>query len=226
MKWSAGLFIMKILALEFSSEQRSVAVRVADTICGTATEFGGRNTRALHLIEQALQQAGVEREEIETLVIGLGPGSYAGIRSAIALAQGWQLARPIKLIGLSSTLGLAVRAQRENILGVISVVSDAQRGEFYLASYEISAARVLETEPLRIVSRAEVQARSDAGDILIGPEVSQWFPNARNLFPEAGVLAELAAERHDFVAGETLEPIYLRETTFVKAPPARVITES
>ncbi len=225
MKWSAGLFIMKILALEFSSNQRSVAVRVADTICGTATELGGRNTRALHLIEQAMKQAGVEREEIETLAIGLGPGSYAGIRSAIALAQGWQLARPIKLIGLSSTLGLAVKAQREKILGLISVVSDAQRGEFYLVSYEISEARVQETEPLRIASRAEVQARSDAGSLLIGPEVSQWFPSARNLFPEAAELAELAAERHDCVVGETLEPIYLRETTFVKAPPARVITE-
>ncbi len=215
---------MKILALEFSSEQRSVAVLVDGVIRGTASETGGRNTRALHLIEQAFQQASLEREDIECLAIGLGPGSYAGIRAAIALAQGWQLARPIKLLGISSALGLAVKAQQEEFFGAVSLIIDAQRNEFYLARYEIDASTLRETEPLRIASRAEVQARNDAGDLLIGPEATKWFPNRRIFFPDASALAVLAAERNEFVAGEKLEPIYLRETAFVKAPPLRVIS--
>jgi tRNA A37 threonylcarbamoyladenosine modification protein TsaB len=103
------------------------------------------------------------------------------------------------------------------------VVIDAQRNEFYLAAYEISADGWREIEPLRILTLAEVQARADAGEILIGPEVTHWFPNGRTFFPRAATLVKLAAGRNDFVAGEKLEPVYLRETNFVKAPPRNPI---
>ncbi len=69
----------------------------------------------------------------------------------------------------------------------------------------------------------EVQARQQAGGILIGPEVTNWFPGSRVLFPRAATLGQLARGRTDFVAGERLEPIYLRETQFVKAPPPRIL---
>jgi len=39
----------------------------------------------------------------------------------------------------------------------------------------------------------------------------------------AAALARLALKRSDFVGGEKLEPIYLRETKFVKAPPPKII---
>jgi hypothetical protein len=43
------------------------------------------------------------------------------------------------------------------------------------------------------------------------------------IFPRAAALAELAAHRDDFVPGEKLEPVYLRETNFVKSPPRRPV---
>src|SRR5438093_12137718 len=130
---------MKILALEFSTDHRSVAVVEDDQVRGRARETGTRERRALGLVESALREAGLEREQVECLAVGLGPGSYSGIRSAIALAQGWQLARGTKLIGISSVEGLAAQAQRERIFGRVNIVIDAQRNEFYLASYEIGA---------------------------------------------------------------------------------------
>jgi hypothetical protein len=51
--------------------------------------------------------------------------------------------------------------------------------------------------------------------------VTKWFPGGRIIFPRAAALAELAARRSDFVPGEKLEPVYLRETNFVKSPPRR-----
>ena len=78
-------------------------------------------------------------------------------------------------------------------------------------------------EPLRIATLAEVQARSEAGEVLLGPEVTRWFAAGKTVIPHAATLARLAASRNDFVTGEKLAPIYLRETTFVKAPPLRVI---
>jgi tRNA threonylcarbamoyladenosine biosynthesis protein TsaB len=227
-KWNGKLF-MTILALEFSSPQRSVAVvrrRAGDAafVASEVVETGAGGTRAFGMVEDALREAGLEREQIEVLAIGLGPGSYTGIRVALSVAQGWQLASPnggVKLLGVSSAEGVAARAQAEKISGRVSVVIDAQRNEFYLASYEISAAGRKEVEPLRILTRAEVESRAGANELLIGPEVTRWFPNGRMVFPRAAMLGQLALNRDDFAAGNQLEPIYLRETNFVKAPPSR-----
>ncbi len=221
---------MKILALEFSSPQRSVAAlegpaEPTPLRLGEVVETGARSLNALGMVEDALREAQLEREQIECLAVGLGPGSYTGIRAAIALAQGWQLASVqgvIKLLGISSVECLAAQAQAEGLLGRVTVAVDAQRNECYLAEYEIDASGRREVEPLRLASLVEVQARAQAGGLLIGPEVRNWFPTGRVIFPRAAVLGQLALGRSDFVAGEQLEPIYLRETGFVKAPPPRL----
>jgi tRNA A37 threonylcarbamoyladenosine modification protein TsaB len=126
------------------------------------------------------------------------------------VAQGWQLAARtggVKLLGVSSAECVAAQAQAEKISGRVNVVIDAQRNEFYLASYEISADGWREVEPLRILTRAEVESRAGVQEMLIGPEVTRWFPNGRMVFPRAAVLGQLALGRSDFVAGDKLEPI-------------------
>lgn len=207
---------MTILALEFSSARRSVALARDGQVVAEAVEGGDpRRTNAFGLIEKVLAAANRLREEIEVLAVGLGPGSYTGIRAAIAVAQGWQLATGVKLLGVSSAECLAAQAQAENIFGRVNVVLDAQRGEFYLATWELSGARRAEIMPLKIVPAAVLQARRAAGEMDVGPEAG------RVLFPAAAMLARLAAGRTDFVPGEKLEPVYLRETSFVKAPARR-----
>src|SRR5258706_8021657 len=99
---------MTILAFEFSSAQRSVALARNGVVLSEAAESGGyRVTNAFGLTEKVLADAKVSREVIEVIAVGIGPGSYTGIRAAIAIAQGWQLARGIKLIGISSAEELA-----------------------------------------------------------------------------------------------------------------------
>ena len=210
---------MKILALEFSSPQRSVAVVQP----GEFHEALG-SSEPFAMIDAALRDAKLEREQIDCLAIGLGPGSYTGIRSAISIAQGWQLARPIRLLGVSSAEAIAAQAQAEGITGRVHVIVDAQRGEFYLASYELTSESLREIEPLRIVSAAEVTQRANDAGALIGPEVTKWFPTGKTIFPRAAILGKLALARTDFISGEKMQPIYLRETKFVKAPPPRIIS--
>jgi tRNA threonylcarbamoyladenosine biosynthesis protein TsaB len=220
---------MTILALEFSSPQRSVAI-----VCGRAgqaasvvsevVETGAGGTRAFGMIQSALGEAKLERGQIEVLAIGLGPGSYTGIRVALAIAQGWQLASRhggLKVLGISSAECLAAQAQAESIRGRVNTVVDAQRNEFYLAGYDIAADGWKEIEPLRILPRAEIESQAGGDAVLIGPEASRWFARGRVVYPRAAMLGQLALRRNDFVAGDKLEPIYLRETNFVKAPPSR-----
>jgi tRNA threonylcarbamoyl adenosine modification protein YeaZ len=190
-------------------------------LLGRAVESGVH--RALGLVEEALRGARCEREEIETIAIGLGPGSYTGIRGAIALAQGWQLGRGVNLIGLSSVECLAAGAEQEKLFGPINIIVDAQRDEFYLARYEISPGGSREMEALRLAPLAEIEAVVRRGERVLGPGAADWFPSARNLCPDAAILGRLASDRKDFVPGEKLEPIYLRETAFKRAPPTRVL---
>jgi tRNA threonylcarbamoyladenosine biosynthesis protein TsaB len=217
---------MKILAVEFSSEQRSVAVVLAGgdaapVLLGRAFESGGH--RALGLVEEALLRARCEREEIETIAVGLGPGSYTGIRGAIALAQGWQLGRSVNTIGISSVECLAAGAEQEKMFGSVTIIVDAQRTEFYLARYEIAPGAWRETERLRLAPLAEIEELARRGERLLGPGAAKLFPSARDLYPDAEILGRLAGARTDFVPAEKLEPIYLRETAFKKAPPTRVV---
>jgi len=214
---------MKILALEFSSDRRSVAVVANGQLCAQAHEARARESHALALVDEVLCDAGWEPEEINCLAVGLGPGSYTGIRAAIALAQGWQLARDTEATGLSSVECLAGQAHAEKMFGRASIVIDAQRNELYLARYEIAADGWHELEPLRLASMDETREKVKTDRLVIGPEVAKWFPAGRVLFPDAAMLGQLAAARMSFLPADKLEPIYLRETSFVKAAPPRII---
>ncbi len=210
---------MTILALEFSSSQRSVAIARGESIFSEAIETAERGTAAFAMIERVLAQAKIEREEIEAIAVGLGPGSYTGVRSAIALVQGWQLARSINVTGVSSVEAIAAQARTEKIFGRINVVVDAQRGEFYFAEYEVTEASFTELAPLKILPLAEIQSRANTRGILIGPEAPNFFQNGRAIFPHAAAIAKIATAQNTFLPAEKLEPIYLRETNFVKVKP-------
>jgi tRNA threonylcarbamoyl adenosine modification protein YeaZ len=220
---------MKILALEFSSSQRSAGVVTsASKLTGQihvaeVIETGGSVARPFEMIEAALRQARMEREQIECVAVGLGPGSYNGIRSAIAIAQGWQLASGAKLLGISSVDCLVAQARDEGLTGKVNMVIDAQRTEFYLASFHIEPdnADMKLIDPLRIVDRKTIEGLVGSGDQIAGPEITKWFPKGRDLFPRAAILGRLGLSRTGFVSGDCLEPIYLRETNFVKAPAPR-----
>jgi tRNA threonylcarbamoyl adenosine modification protein YeaZ len=212
---------MKTLALEFSSDLRSVAVADGTRLLGVSSEKGGRSTRAVALIESALQQASLEREQIECIAVGIGPGSYTGIRAGIALAQGWQLARNTKVLAISSAEAIALSAQAQSLFGRVTIVIDAQRNEYYGADYEITSDAIRETATLTLLSQAEIGSRASDGRTIVGPDAPVF--GGILIYPDAAMIVRFGATRTAFIPAERLEPIYLRETTFVKAPPPRNI---
>lgn len=207
---------MTILALEFSSHRRSVALaRHGIVLAEFAEQTLERGTNAFGLIEKTLAEAKISREEIEAVAVGLGPGSYTGIRAAIAIAQGWQLARDVKVIGVSSASAIAAQAQHEGVFGRINIAIDAQRGEFYQSLWEVTQTRLQECAALKIASNADIVSLLAAGKMCLGPE-----QNVR-IYPTAARVAEMANGQINFVSADKLEPIYLREANFVKATPTR-----
>lgn len=216
---------MKILAFEFSARQRSVAALNGGCEANLAevVSEGTHAVPALAMAEEVLGKAGLEREQVDTIVVGLGPGSYNGIRVALALARGWELARPVRLLGLSTVDALAWQAASDGLAGHTAVVIDAQRGEVYLGEYELQAGTAKPLKSLRLASPADVQACGAAGVQVIGPEVLRWWPQGTVVMPRAATLARMILAGAPAIGTDQLEPIYLREVSFVKAPPPRVI---
>jgi tRNA threonylcarbamoyl adenosine modification protein YeaZ len=217
---------MKILALEFSSPPRSVAVAERPAaghppvVLASAVSVEPRGS-PFPLIEQALAKAGVPPERIDLIAVGLGPGSYTGVRSAIAVAQGWQLARAVKLAGVSSLHCMAHRAWLAGARGPVAVVVNALRDEFYAGNYDLKGDGPLEREPLGLMDKADALSLAISGRATIGYDLPPMFVEAREVFPDAEALAHLAAKEPGVARGELLEPIYLRAVNFAKAPPPR-----
>ena len=109
--------------------------------------------------------------------------------------------------------------------GPLHIAIDAQRNEFYLARYLVTDSAAELKQSLQVVAAAEIKQIIAAGEQVVGPDLSSLFAGATDLWPDAATLARLAAGRTDFVAGEQLEPIYLRPATFVKAAPPRIVPE-
>ena len=205
---------MKILALEFSSPVRSVAVAIDGRVLGRASEQGRRETKAFALINSALQQAQLAPEQIDCVAVGVGPGSYAGIRISISIAQGWHIARGVKLLGISSADCVAAQLHERGERGALNVVIDAQRDELFAARYELGAGWKMVSD-FALLDADEQARRSHAGEFLVRSDVDS------SVAPDAAALGKLASTSDGFVGAPELEPIYLRKAEFVKAPPPR-----
>ena len=72
---------------------------------------------------------GLDLEGVGRIVVGTGPGSFAGIRSALAFAQGYALATACEVMGLPSACALAGE-------GRIAVIGDARQGKAWVALFD------------------------------------------------------------------------------------------
>lgn len=210
---------MKTLAIDFSSDRRAVHLNFGRSGCATIFQFN-RKIGALALLETVFKKADAERSEVERIVIGLGPGSYTGIRSSIALAQGWALGAEVELCGVPSVDAIARGA---NVKGEFMVLLDAQRGEFYTKHFRRTAEGLTETSELKIEERETVESAAKSGVRLVGPEVVKHFGGGDIVHPDPAELLIVMREAHDKANNVELEPIYLRQPQFKKAPPSRRI---
>jgi len=217
---------MKILAFEFSSNHRSVAAvegEVSFHVRAEAVEAATRQTPAFRLADDVLARAGWAKGDVDCMTVCLGPGSYTGIRMSLAIAQGWQLMTGGKVCGIDAPSCLAEQLWRAGERGTIVLAIDAMRGEFYAAEYDLSETGWKPVSELRITTKTELEALQAMGKKVFGPDLQKAFPSALPLYAQAGIVAELAVKRGEFRSANELEPVYLREVSFVKNPPTRMV---
>ena len=124
-----------LLAFEASGEQASVAVLAAN---GRQAMFHhaarhGHAAVITNLAEAALQACGMGASSVTHVAAGRGPGSFTGIRVALAAAKGYQLACKAVPVGLSCLAAMAAYAQHHHPVnkGIWLATADTRRGSIF-----------------------------------------------------------------------------------------------
>lgn len=121
------------------------------------------NTQLLPRVDALLANAGVERSQLACVCVGRGPGSFTGVRIAMATAKGVASALGAALVGVSSLDAVAWHAWDGGVRGNVAVVADAMRKEVYPVCYALNDAGVTRLEADRVV-KAQAAVEELAGE--------------------------------------------------------------
>jgi tRNA threonylcarbamoyl adenosine modification protein YeaZ len=179
----------------------------------------GHAEALLPMVAEIMIEAGVTFAELDLLAATFGPGSFTGVRIAIAAARGLALVTGAKLFGTDSLSVMARAARASGALGhgPFAVAADARRGMLYFGLYDEAGKRL--EGPLLIAPDdaanllpSELRVAVGSGGVLLaeaarrrGGHVEAMLPE---LQPSAEALAEIALESGETVP--TLRPLYLR----------------
>jgi len=157
--------------------------------------------------ERMLAGAGLRPADLEALVVGVGPGSFTGIRMALATARGLSVALGIPAAGVSTLAALAKGAP-----GALPVI-DAKRSEVF--SEAGGEPVVLAPADLRVDGRVCVGDGAVRYRALLEERGAEVPPDEdERHIPRARFHAQLA---RDFGPAEAIEPLYLRVPDAEKA---------
>lgn len=193
---------MRILSLELSSVRGSIAFLDGDKI-QFDHEWPNDRKNSGPFFEH-LAEVQKEFGKADTIIVGLGPGSYAGTRIAISVAIGLQAASHARLIGYPSICAMDCEFSEYCVIG------DARRNSFFSA--RVSDRNLAEGPTL--MSEAELQqklAKLDRKMSIFTAEKLSQFERAELRYPSARVLAGLAGDSKRQFGQPPLEPMYLRE---------------
>ncbi len=197
---------MIVLAIDTAGIDCSAAV--LDSSAGTllsavSEEIGkGHAERLMAVIDQALDEAGIQLQAVGKIAVAIGPGSFTGIRVGVAAARGLSLSLGIDCVGVSTleTLAASHRAAGRSEKLVI-VAMDAKREEIYAQAFGTDGSPLNEPAAL---------SADDVGKLAVSLSAEltgSWASKAGDRF-DIGMVARIGARKD--AAGTRPKPLYLR----------------
>ena len=170
----------------------------------------------LHHIDTCLRGSGIALPGLDGIVVLSGPGSFTGIRVALATALGLRAAFPVPVFALSNLAALALGADPDGAPDVLAVV-DALRDEWFVQAFRRERQGLAQIDaPQRI----PVAALAPAAGVVLGVHSLQELPATLARHPAARTYALSAPAAAAASAGElggllnaNLEALYLRAFT-------------
>jgi tRNA threonylcarbamoyladenosine biosynthesis protein TsaB len=220
---------MILLGIDTATSATSVALRLPD---GTTTEarddpatgaHPGHATRLLAMADGLLGDAGAGIHDVGRIAVGVGPGTFTGLRVGVATARGLAQSSGAELVAVPSLRALARPALEDGEDSAVLAVVDARRSEIFAAAYapdgaELAAGRALRPgaiatlmEEAGIVSARAVgdgalryRAELEAAGLDVAPESSPLH------LLRAAAICALAASVERPASSEPVLPDYLR----------------
>ena len=221
---------MKLLAFDTSTDLMSVAVQRDGAGAGTPPQVwqhsgpGGAQTSAqlIPTIQRLMAQAGLQFAELDAIAFGSGPGSFTGLRTACAVAQGLAFGANLKVLPINTLLALAEEARFQEASGLaqwqVSALLDARMDEMYAAGYSFDSGQWKQVKGCRLIRPEDLGLDGNcplAGNVFAnyGDRLPAAAPRIEAL-PTASALLRLAPfllAHGDAVAPEQALPLYIRD---------------
>lgn len=160
---------MRSLGIETSTPTGSVALVENQRVVYRLEhdEPSAHAERILPLVGRCLAEAGWRRGDLERIAVGIGPGSFVGLRVGIALAQGLGLGLAIPVLGVGSLQSLA-HAVPGAEGGSRLALLDARRDELFAAAYAADGRELLAPEAVPRERARELVLRLGADVLVVG----------------------------------------------------------
>ena len=145
-------------------------------------------------VHELLEETNSALSELDCIAFGAGPGSFTGVRVAVALAQGLGYARKLPLCPVSTLAALAAGSLRNTVADAVACCFDARMGQVYFGVY---------------CRDTEEGVRALTADALLNPEAVNLPAEGTFLAVGAGWAAypQLAARLQSRIVG--VEPLHL-----------------
>lgn len=195
---------MLILAFDTATD------RATSALVDDGELLGERVSRASSLLadlDALLRQAGAHQRDVDALALGIGPGSFTGIRIGLALARGLSLALDLPAAGVSTLAALAAGAA-----GALPVIDAKRREVFVPGPRALDPAELELEEGTLCVGDGAVRYR----DVLERAGAKVPHDADERHLPRARFHAQLA---QDFGPVELVEPLYVRVPDAVQTTP-------
>ena len=167
---------------------------------------GAQSSRHLMgAIESGMEQLHFTPSDLQAIAVGVGPGSYTGIRVGAAAAKGLAFPRSLPLVGICSLAGF-ISSQEGRFASVI----DARIGGAYVLRQERKGGAVIQHDAPRLVSPEELPSYLEGWPNLAGPHLD---------YPDPHHLANLVAQKlSEHPIPLDLQLLYLRTPHYSITP--------
>ena len=215
---------MTLVTLDTATETLVVAAAHGDSWAAHYTHCGLRHASQLApWIARVTAELGVTAAEVDLIGVGIGPGSFTGVRIGLATAKGMAAAGTAKLVGICGLDALA--HTRRHAAGLVVPLIDARKRRFYAACYRQGRRITPYVDQGPGALAATVQAAATPGEavLLTGPAAAlfaaklaggrenDWRVDRELPAAAAPSLLELTARGVPTVAGD-VTPFYLRRS--------------
>lgn len=219
-----------ILSLDTATRCSSVALTRGKTAAGEVLAQISFSTgithsrRLLNSVETLLQETETDWVEIDAVAVGLGPGSFTGLRIGMATAKGFAVAAGKKLLGVSTLDALASMCVTEKR---ICAVIDARKKQVYCAFYRfdeqkgpLPEGKVLPLSPQQLIDQISEPVlmigdgvvtygelfKNELGSLVTYAPFHLHVPSAAAI----GLLCGILFEENRYLDIGTAAPVYVR----------------